>query len=143
MKKLLIILALLAGTVNAEVWVKQVTLPDGNGYAFWFVQEGEVHCWVMPEWVQLSYFDLAWMTVPQTAVNHSWPSAGAEIAAICADGPIIPRTTGGPLYTINQYLRVAQLSTVPAGIPCGDPVIRFNFLRAVTYNGQVGFAWCQ
>lgn len=138
-----IILFLFATLAHAEVWVKQITTSDGNGYAFSFVQAGKVNCWVMPEWVQLSYFDLTWMTVPQTAVNHSWPSAGAEIAAICNDGPVIPRTTGGPLYKINHYLRVEQLSTVPSGIPCGDPVIRFNFLRAVTYNGQVGFAWCK
>lgn len=142
MKKLLI-LALISFTANADVWVKQIETVEGKGYAFAFPRNGVLNCWVMPEWVQISYFDLAWMTVPDTAINHSWPAGTQETATICANGPQIPRTVGGNLYSINPRFQTEVIGSVPSGIVCGDPIIRFNFLRSVTYNGQTGFAWCQ
>jgi hypothetical protein len=137
MKKLLL-LSLLMSSAIADVQVKRV----GTEYAFSFTQNSTQYCWVMPEWVDLNYFDYAWQTVQTTAVLHSWPAPTPEQAASCVDAPRVPRTVGGPLYTINSSLRVEAVDTVPAGIPCGDPIIRFQFLRAVVYNGQTGFASC-
>ena len=139
MKKLLLLSTLLlVFSANADLQIKRI----GTEYAFIYTENGVQHCWIMPEWVDLNYFDYTWQTVPNTAVLYSWPVPTPEQAASCADAPRVPRTTGGPLYSINQYLRVETIGTVPAGIPCGDPIIRFQIIRAVVYNGQTGFAWC-
>lgn len=138
MKKLLLIFALLAGTVNAEVWVKQITLPDGNGYAFRFDDK----CWVMPEWVDLNYFDSAWMTVADTALLHSWPAADDATIAACTGGPRVYKTSFTQMYGLDNNGQLIVTGTVPLGTPCGERMSDITFLRTVTYGGRFGFGIC-
>ena len=129
---------------HADIYIQRLNSEQtGSGYIVQYVENGEVKCWGMPDVLDPAFIPPTWTTITQAALYYNWPVMIGNAATACLAGPTIHRTVGGPLYTINQYMRVEQLSMVPAGIPCGDPIIRFNFLRAVTYNGQVGFAWCQ
>jgi hypothetical protein len=138
MKKLIPVFFMFFSIANADLLVKR----QGEGYMFSFVENGVQSCWVMPEWVDLNYFDYTWQTVPNTAVLHNWPAPTPEQADSCADAPPVPRTIGGPLYTITYAMQVSAIGTVPAGVICGDAIMYYKFFRAIAYNGQVGFAWC-
>jgi hypothetical protein len=137
MKNLLLLILstlLISFSASADLQVKRA----GTEYAFSFVENGVQHCWVMPEWVDLNYFDYTWRTVPNTALIHNWPIPEQTVSC----DAVIPRTLAGSLYFIIPAMPIP----IPAGIPCGDPVsYTFNgyALRSVTYNRVTGYALCR
>jgi hypothetical protein len=138
MKNLILITLLFCNTTFAELMVKR----QGEGYMFSFVEGDKAYCWGMPDLVDLNYFDQSWRTVPETAIQYNWPKMTDPASIESCNSLKIPVTQAGPFYTISHTMRVTTIGTVPAGIPCGDPIITFKFLRSVTYNGQTGFASC-
>lgn len=142
--KTLLTLLLLSFSVNADPYIQRLTSEQtGNGYVMQFEQDGVLHCWGMPDMLDQSFIPETWMRVTDAALAYHWPEMTGLAAQACLNGPKIWRTVGGPLYTINHYLQREIIGSVPSGVPCGDPIIRFQFIRAVRYNNQVGFAFCQ
>lgn len=135
-----IILLLFSFNLQAsDIWIQKLTSEQtGNGYMFAFQDDGIVRCWGMPDMLNQSFIPSTWMKVPEAAVSYNWDT----FLAGCQSLPAIPRTQGGPLYSINHRMRVEQIGTVPTGVPCGDKIMYISYLRAVTYNGQYGFAAC-
>lgn len=146
-----IILLLFATLAQADIHVKRVSL--GTDYAFSYVENGVQYCWVMPEWVDLNYFDYTWRTVPNTTVLHSWPVPTPEQTASCSDAPPIPRVVQMHedelpcLYsTSGQLNRMSCAARIPAGTPCGEKVANyFNTgfsWHVVAHAGQRGLSLC-
>lgn len=142
--KTLLALLLISFSVNADPYIQRLTSEQtGNGYIIQFEQDGAIHCWGMPDMLDQSFVPETWMRVTDAALAYRWPDMTGAAADACLNGPKIYRTTGGNLYSLNPFLRTEIIGSVPAGIACGDPIIRFKFIRSVTYNGQIGFASCK
>lgn len=149
MKKLIIFL-LLSFSANAELYVKQIETPlHGKGYIFNYVENSVNYCWVMPEWVDLNYFDLSWLKVTDTAVRYNWP--GSDAATEC-ESALVPRVVemneGEPvrMRVIVAGARIGLGIVIPPGLPCGDIVSRYYstsfYWRTVSFAGQTGIALC-
>lgn len=141
MKKLIFFL-LLSFSANADLYVKQIATQQGKGFIFSYVERGVNHCWIMPEWVDLNYFDISWLTVNDTAIFHNWPASDPEAVTACANGPKVFKVATGKMYTITGSLKVVVVMNIPNGIPCGDAIHDYSMLRSVTYGGHTGFAVC-
>lgn len=142
--KYIILLLLSFNLQAADIYIQRspVTEQTGAGYMFAFQENGIMRCWTMPDMLDINYVPPSWIKVTEAATAYNWPFAEGVLATTCQNGPAVPRTIGGTLYTINHMMRVQPIGSVPAGVPCGDKIMYINYLRAVTYNGQYGFAAC-
>jgi hypothetical protein len=129
--KILLTLLLITQLAYADLQVKRA----GTDYVFSYVEGGVHHCWIMPEWVDLNYFDSAWRTVPDTAMTYNWPTPTLEQISYCDAS--IPRVSYGKMYQLD-----GSTSDIPLRHPCGARMSDITFLHAVTYAGRFGFAIC-
>lgn len=144
MKKILLIFALLAGTVNAGPYVQRVSIPDdGEYYKIMYVEKGVQYCWLMPEWVQMSFFPYSPMLVTEAAINYNWLAGTPETALACAEFPKIPRTVSNRAFTFEGNGNLYRTEDVPLGVPCGDKIATYQLYHAVHYQGRdfIGTCW--
>ena len=145
----ILLLLMLSFAATADVFVKRTA----DSYFFRFVSDGTEYCWGMPDFVDLSYFNDIWTTVPQTAIDHSWPQPDAAGVTTCNEE--LPRwktlawTANGtsPIYTVqNIPPRMVLIGYAPAGVLCGDAVTdvanRTYQYRQIYYNNMTGIGIC-
>lgn len=142
MKKLILAL-LLVSSAQADVFIQRLTSEQlGNGYMYAFQQGEVIVCLGIPDVLDVTLIPPTWMRVTDAATMYGWPYMTGVAAEACASPPPVPRTKGGPMYTINPHMRVEEIRTVPAGVPCGDKIMWANFFYAVYYDGTYGFSAC-
>jgi len=139
MKILLIISAFLFSfSAHADLQVKR----SGTEYAFSFVERGIQYCLIMPEWVDLNYFNGTWTTVPQTAIDRNWP---AGVVNNCVDAPVVPKTLTTARFELSPSGTMRRIADAPVGTPCGDAIAQtYGGIgwRSVTHGGITGIGVC-
>lgn len=136
-------LFLFATLAHADIYIQRINSEQTDqGYMFRFVENGVQYCWAMPQMLDQSFIPPTWTPVTQAAIDYRWPVMTGDAEAACLDGPKIYRTVGSPLWGLTIGLQTQVIGSVPAGIPCGEQMAQWYFLRTVTYSGQKGFAVC-
>lgn len=125
-----------------------------NGVAIFFVANGKIHCFGIPQVLDIASAPKEWTPVPQAAIDYRWPEMTGNAADTCRSVPVLRTIANASwgysyLYTVTISGGVIRINPVeiPENTPCGDKLSPTTYniyaLHAVTYNGVSGMAVCK